>query len=186
MRDPSGPNDSDRWKDLAPLLDGGLTQLRPKYRDVVLLRFFQGKDVDEISATLGVSEGTARKRLGRAIEKLRAYFAAQRVAMPAATFETAMLAHGAGATVPAALSHAVLSAPSAAAKALAGSVSLPSAWAMKIAGIVTAVAVVVVVVVVATPPSHPPVTHERHRNGSTKKPLLTSTAYPCNHADERR
>src|SRR4051794_7110702 len=87
VRDQLDPRGSAPWKDLAPLLDAGLTQLRPKYRDVVLLRFFQGMDVTEIAVTLGLSEPAARKRLTRAIEKLRSYFAARQVAMPAAALE---------------------------------------------------------------------------------------------------
>jgi RNA polymerase sigma-70 factor (ECF subfamily) len=46
--------------------------LEPPYRDVVLRRFFDGLDVAQIAARLGVPEATVRTRLKRAIAMLRA------------------------------------------------------------------------------------------------------------------
>ena len=59
---------------IAPLLDDALGQLGQKDRDAVMLRFFEGRNFREVGARLGLSEGAAKKRLTRAVEKLRPYF----------------------------------------------------------------------------------------------------------------
>jgi len=46
-------------------------------RNAIVLRFFEEKSLAEIGQTLGLSEDAARKRVSRALEKLRARFAAR-------------------------------------------------------------------------------------------------------------
>ncbi len=62
------------WSRLQPLLDEEVYRLNAADREAVLLRFFQGKSHREVGTVLGVSEDLARKRVERAIEKLRAAF----------------------------------------------------------------------------------------------------------------
>jgi RNA polymerase sigma-70 factor, ECF subfamily len=48
-----------------------VTLLPPKYRDVVILYYFQGQDVSAAAKSLGMTEGTLKSRLFRARELLR-------------------------------------------------------------------------------------------------------------------
>src|SRR3954465_12059118 len=64
----------DQWKDVAPCLDDAMTKLGKVDRDAVLLRFFQNRSLREVGETLGMTEDTAQKRVGRAVEKLRKFF----------------------------------------------------------------------------------------------------------------
>jgi|GEM_PF-1219474 len=52
-------------------LDEALAALPAKDRDAVVLRFLQQKSFDEVSAAAGISEHAAKKRVSRAVEKLR-------------------------------------------------------------------------------------------------------------------
>ena len=49
-------------------------------REVVMIRYFGNKSYKEAAQTLGVSEDVARKRLSRAMEKLRVIFVRRGVA----------------------------------------------------------------------------------------------------------
>jgi RNA polymerase sigma factor (sigma-70 family) len=62
------------WEKMSPLLDEALAQLGEKDRQAVLLRFFENKNFAEVGNRLGTGEDTARKRVSRALEKLRKYF----------------------------------------------------------------------------------------------------------------
>lgn len=67
-------NESNVWKQIAPLLDTAMAGLNEPDRHAVVLRFFDGKSMMDIAGALGTNEVTARKRVGRALEKLRKYF----------------------------------------------------------------------------------------------------------------
>jgi RNA polymerase sigma factor (sigma-70 family) len=71
MKDQDDSDEAD-WERLAPYLDTALSKLSATDRDALLLRFFSGKSHRAISQTLGVSEEAARKRVLRAVERLRA------------------------------------------------------------------------------------------------------------------
>lgn len=62
------------WTQIAPLLDTALAQLGEKDHDAIVLRFFNGKSFKDVGAALGASEDTAKKRVARALEKLRQFF----------------------------------------------------------------------------------------------------------------
>ncbi|HTR43917.1 MAG TPA: sigma-70 family RNA polymerase sigma factor [Pseudomonadales bacterium] len=63
------------WGQIAPLLDEALARLGEKDRQAVLLRFFDNKSLAEVGTAMGLGEDTARKRVSRALEKLRRIFA---------------------------------------------------------------------------------------------------------------
>ena len=65
------------WEQLRPMLDEAVGHLKDEDRHALLLRFFQGMNHQQIGAVLGLSEDTARKRVERALEKLRAVLARQ-------------------------------------------------------------------------------------------------------------
>jgi len=65
---------AETWNQIAPLLDGAMEQLGQKDHDAVVLRFFEGRNFKEVGAALGASEDAAKKRVNRALEKLRKFF----------------------------------------------------------------------------------------------------------------
>ena len=66
---------SDVWPRIAPLLDDAVAGLNEKDRDAVVLRFYEGRSLREVGAALGASEDAAEKRVSRAVERLREFFA---------------------------------------------------------------------------------------------------------------
>src|SRR5881628_878503 len=71
------------WERIAPHLDQALGELSEADRDALLLRYFQNKSAHEIAQTLGVSDDAAQKRVTRAVERMRDYFAKRGVAVGA-------------------------------------------------------------------------------------------------------
>jgi RNA polymerase sigma factor (sigma-70 family) len=63
------------WEDFSPLLDNAMARLKPSDRDALVLRYFENKSLPEIGQALGVGERTAQKRVSRALEKVRRFFA---------------------------------------------------------------------------------------------------------------
>jgi RNA polymerase sigma factor (sigma-70 family) len=63
------------WPQLSPLLDEAMSHLGKKDRDVMLLRYFKGKNVREVAEALQINESAAQQRILRTLEKLRNYFA---------------------------------------------------------------------------------------------------------------
>jgi RNA polymerase sigma factor (sigma-70 family) len=57
------------------LLNAALAHLGQKDRQAVLLRFYDHKSLHEVGTILGLNEDAARKRVERATEKLRGFFA---------------------------------------------------------------------------------------------------------------
>jgi RNA polymerase sigma factor (sigma-70 family) len=71
------------WTHIEPLLDEAMHALDDIDRAAVLLRYFENKSLREVGATLGTSENAAQKRLGRAVERLREFFAKRGVTVGA-------------------------------------------------------------------------------------------------------
>jgi RNA polymerase sigma factor (sigma-70 family) len=70
--------------DLKLVLDEAMSKLDSVERNAVLLRFFQGKDLKEVGAALGVSEDAARMRVNRSLGKLHALLTRRGVTLSAA------------------------------------------------------------------------------------------------------
>jgi len=66
---------SETWLKIAPLLDEAVSGLREKDRRAILLRFYEGRNLREVGTVLNTSEVAAEKRVSRALEKLRCFFA---------------------------------------------------------------------------------------------------------------
>jgi RNA polymerase sigma factor (sigma-70 family) len=75
--------DADDWRQIEPLLDDAMHALDHTDRTAVLLRFFENKSLREVGETLGTTDDTARKRVNRAIERLREFFAKRGVTVGA-------------------------------------------------------------------------------------------------------
>jgi RNA polymerase sigma factor (sigma-70 family) len=85
---------SDEWDSIAPLLDESVARLRNDDRKAVLLRFYQQKTFNDVGAAMGISEEAARKRVTRAVDKLRDALTRRGVAVPAgALLATTLLTH---------------------------------------------------------------------------------------------
>jgi len=65
------------WTHIEPLLDDAMAALDETDRAAVLLRYFENKSLREVGEVLGASENAAQKRLTRAVERLREFFAKQ-------------------------------------------------------------------------------------------------------------
>ncbi len=65
------PETGVEWKDYDDTLLNEVMNLPGKYREVILLHYFQGISLREISQTLSVNESTLSSRLKRARKKLR-------------------------------------------------------------------------------------------------------------------
>ena len=62
---------------VSPVIDKALEILGEAERNALLLRYFNEKSHRETATALGVSEEAAKKRVSRALEKLRGYFASE-------------------------------------------------------------------------------------------------------------
>ena len=85
--------EADAWTEIAPLLEDAMEQLGQKDHDAVVLRFFNGRSLNEVGAALGASEDAAKKRISRALDKLRKFFTKRGVRSTAAMIAGAISAH---------------------------------------------------------------------------------------------
>ncbi|HUJ72885.1 MAG TPA: sigma-70 family RNA polymerase sigma factor, partial [Verrucomicrobiae bacterium] len=69
---PSDENET-LWRQLTPHLDHAVAALSKTDRAAILLRFYERKPLREVGEHLGVSEDAAKKRVARAVEKLREF-----------------------------------------------------------------------------------------------------------------
>jgi RNA polymerase sigma factor (sigma-70 family) len=81
------------WEKVAPLLNDGLAALSHADRDAITLRFFEKKSHAEIANALRTNEPAARKRLSRALDRLRAFLARRGVVVPVAALTAALTSH---------------------------------------------------------------------------------------------
>ena len=77
-------NETEVWAQIEPLLEDAMGRLNDTERNAIVLRFFEGKSFQEIGLAFGGSENAAKKRVIRALEKLRAFFARRGVTSTAA------------------------------------------------------------------------------------------------------
>jgi RNA polymerase sigma factor (sigma-70 family) len=71
------------WTHIEPLLDEAMHALDETDRAALLLRYFENKSLREVGQTLGTNEDAARKRVSRAVERLREFFAKRGVTIGA-------------------------------------------------------------------------------------------------------
>lgn len=83
------------WQEIAPVLDESLSRLGEVDRHALLLRFFEQKKLVDVGRALGLSEEAARKRVQRALEKLRGLLGQRGVVVPSALLATVLLTNAA-------------------------------------------------------------------------------------------
>ena len=71
------------WERVAPVLDDAMAELGDADREAVLLRYFKNQDFQAVGLALGVSDAAAQKRVSRAVERLREFFAQRGVSVGA-------------------------------------------------------------------------------------------------------
>lgn len=100
-----GETAADSSKEL--LLDDAMQRLAETDRAVIVLRFFQGKSLQEVGADLGISDDAAQKRVSRAVEQLRAFFLQRGFAATSAAGVLALLGSSTAKAAPAGLAAAI-------------------------------------------------------------------------------
>jgi RNA polymerase sigma factor (sigma-70 family) len=91
LREPSLEAESvPDWEGLRPHLDAIMDLLNKKDRDAVLLRCLQDRPFAEIGRILRTSEDAARKRVDRALEKLRSLLAGRGITSTSAALAVAL------------------------------------------------------------------------------------------------
>jgi len=95
------------WEQLRPLLDEAMDQLPPADRDAVVLRYYQRRDLREVGAALSLTDEAARKRVSRALDKLREFLARRGLTTTATALAATISAHAVQ-TAPAGLAASVL------------------------------------------------------------------------------
>jgi hypothetical protein len=168
------------WEQMSPLLDEALTKLGEKDRQAVLLRYFEERSLKEVGSTLGTGEDGARKRVSRALERLRRFFSRRGVLVTSAAIGGALTAnavHAAPAELAISIGTTAVQGSAAAASTLTlakGAMKLmtwakikTAAWVGTAAVVVTTATTVVVNQVVA-------------QNGSASVLAPNSAAVPAN------
>lgn len=78
------------WETYARVLDEAMARLRSMDRDAVALRYLRGLSFKQVGLAMGTGEDAARKRVGRAIGRLREAMS-KKVALPAAAMMATQL-----------------------------------------------------------------------------------------------
>ena len=78
------------WERVRPVLDEALAELGERDRDVILLRYLEGRNFAQVGAKLSLSDNAARMRVDRAIDKLRILLARRGVTSSAAALSLAL------------------------------------------------------------------------------------------------
>jgi RNA polymerase sigma factor (sigma-70 family) len=79
------------WQSIEPILEKTVHRLAAGDRDAVLLRFYQRKSMAEIGMAMGISEDAARKRVGKAIGRLRSMLTARGAVVPTVAVAASVL-----------------------------------------------------------------------------------------------
>lgn len=93
MNQPDLQPSETEWCQIEPILDEAMQELDEPERAAVLLRYFENKSLHEVGRALGTSEDAARKRVSRAIERLRGILGRRGVTAGAASLALALSAH---------------------------------------------------------------------------------------------
>jgi uncharacterized protein (TIGR03435 family) len=81
------------WPQIAPLLDEAVAQLAEADRNAVVLRFYEQRPLEEVGRVLGLNADATQKRVSRALEKLRKFFAKRGVVSTTAGIAVTISAH---------------------------------------------------------------------------------------------
>lgn len=97
------------WEEIQGWLDEAMDQLAPADRDALCVRYLEQRSLAEVAASLGTTPEAARKRVDRALDRLRELLGSRGVRTTAAVLGEALLAH-ATPPIPAGLAASVVGA----------------------------------------------------------------------------
>ena len=146
-------------------LDNAIAKLPHGDRQLILMRYLQTQEIPAIAAALGIEERAARKRISRAIERLRARLVGRADAPSVEALLAAAGVHVAPASVHLAVAAVSGGAVAPAAAALAHGLgralvmqklALPIAIVLSTGALVATGAVLLVPLIAAAPPPLPP------------------------------
>jgi RNA polymerase sigma factor (sigma-70 family) len=89
----ANPASGEAWREVAPKLDEALGNLSEQDRTAILLRYFENKSFRDVGRALSLGEEAARKRVERAVGKLRERLVSGKIEMPAAVLAGLITAH---------------------------------------------------------------------------------------------
>jgi RNA polymerase sigma factor (sigma-70 family) len=159
------------WESIESGLEEAMNTLNAAEQDLVVMRFFQERSWREVGDALALSEDTVQRRVGRALEKLRAHFVRRGVAVSASVLALTIAANAVQAA-PAGLASTVAGASLAGAGAAGSSTFLTAikiilmkriTYAILSAAIVAAVSIPIIVAKAG--PTNAPVTAESLAKG---------------------
>ncbi|HSZ55840.1 MAG TPA: sigma-70 family RNA polymerase sigma factor [Tepidisphaeraceae bacterium] len=93
--------ESTAWQEVASVLDEAVAELPESQRGALVLRYFQGMSMQEVAASLGISELAARQRVSRAVIELRQMFTRRGINVTAEVLPVLIGAHAIQAVPPA-------------------------------------------------------------------------------------
>jgi RNA polymerase sigma factor (sigma-70 family) len=128
--------DEPAWKDLAPILDDLITKLPRADRQAILLRYYRDMPYTDIAMEIGATPDAVRKRIERAIDKLRALAESRNLMLSSTALATYLVSQVRLAPPPGLIA---TSATAATAPAVS-SIAVPSASIVKGASLMIAVA----------------------------------------------
>jgi hypothetical protein len=141
----NAPSDNDPdWQQIRPWLDEALDRMNPGERDALLLRFFEQSSFKEIALALRSGEDAARKRVERALDKLRLLLLRRGITTSASALALALAARGVE------IAPSGLAGNIAVASAAIGASALTTAKIMTMSQLKTALAVLVAVAGIST------------------------------------
>jgi RNA polymerase sigma factor (sigma-70 family) len=100
MRSEIQTGDETTADQITPLLDESLARLSEADRSAIVIRFLQGRSFSDVGQMLGITDEAARKRVDRAVEKLRGHLFRQGITATTGGLAINLAAHQAG-TAPA-------------------------------------------------------------------------------------
>src|SRR5262245_22131577 len=86
-------SEPDAWNQIAPALDAAMAGLSEADHNAIVLRFFDGKSLREVGDAMGASEEAAKKRVNRALEKLRKFFVRRGITLSTVVIAGALSTH---------------------------------------------------------------------------------------------
>ena len=81
------------WSEVSPELEEAVDRLGGRDRSAVLLRFYRGLSLKEVGVAMGIEEEAAKKRVQRAVGKLREKLSGKGVEVEAGSLGAMVLAH---------------------------------------------------------------------------------------------
>lgn len=145
--------DEPDWQHLAPLLDDLIGQLSRSDREAVLLRYYRDLSYAQVGEQTGTTADAARKRVERAIEKLRKLAEGRGLTMSSVSLAGSLAAHVRIVPPPGLVATATVSATAGAGSSMAassGAIVKGAVWSMAVTKLAVAGIIAAALALIAT------------------------------------